>query len=481
MLQPTETPPEERNKQMPHKNLKSFAFSSIACIAFGAAFPLAAHAESSNTEASASANSELQVTFEEFENEVVIHIRDAGGMLSKPDVVTSRRGYMMSFPNENVATSFHRMNAWRLGRLQTQQYGKRAVVRLEQRRYRPSPLEDNVKIIPVLGGMDIVVEENKVMPKLDPAPTAVADLPTVDAGATAPIASDAETPVVQNSPMEESANPAAAATIAALQRKLGGDVPVDPTQIPIAAARNAAADAATADAPVGTDELATAPEIAVEGTPLFAESTAPEPAAASASPFATGGEASEINRFGLVMMIPTILGLGLLMLWNKKRQTVGAATGRMEVMSKIALGPKQQVIQVKVGGRELLLGVTEHQVGLISDVTASMGASATTAEHLLAGQSIPGLQGPSAAHSDRWTASQGADSPAEAAATSTGDSKVDAFKARLNAALTREMGNNDSGERGEQAQAQQVDDLRRVLSGASDRKDPAWAGTDIQA
>jgi flagellar protein FliO/FliZ len=476
---------------MLHNRLKTITFSSIACIALGAAFPIVAHAESSNTEASASANSELQVTFEEFENEVVIHIRDAGGVLSKPDVVTSRRGYMMSFPNENVATSFHRMNAWRLGRLQTQQYGKRAVVRLEQRRYRPSPLEDNVKIIPVLGGMDIVVEENKVMPKLDPAPTALADLPTVDTNATATTTPNAEAPVVQNSPMEESATPAAAATIAALQRKLGGDVAVDPTQIPSAAALDAAAttatandsdgNAPTADAAPGTEELASAPEIALEGTPLFAENTAPEAAAASASPFATGSKPSEINRFGLVMMIPTILGLGFLMLWNKKRQTVAAATGRMEVMSKIALGPKQQVIQVKVGGRELLLGVTEHQVGLISDVTASMGASATTAEHLLAGQSIPGLQGGSAAHSDRWTASQGADSPAAGPATSTGDSKIDAFKARLNAALTREMGNNDSGERGEQAQAQQVDDLRRVLSGASDRKDPAWAGTDIQA
>ena len=475
---------------MLHKALKSIVFSSIVFLAVGAGLPSLAQAETSDGNAATPANSELEVTFEEFENEVVVHIRDASGALSKPDVVTSRRGYMLSFPGETVDTSFHRMNAWRLGRLQTQQYGTRAVVRLEQRRYRPSPIEDNVKIIRVLGGMDIVIEENKVMPKLEPEATSLADLPTVDAAAPTTAAPDPDAPVVQNSPMDETATPAAAPTIAALQRKLGGEVPVDPGQIPTGAILDAtAAPLAANDAPgadadeaqATDDDPATAPEQASSGTPLFAENTAPQAAAASASPFASGSEPSQLNRFGLVMMVPTILGLALLMLWNKKRQTVAAATGRMEVMSKIALGPKQQVIQVKVGGRELLLGVTEHQVGLISDVTTSMGASAATAAHLLAGQSIPGITDPVAAQSDRWASAQGPERPAEGSAATAGDSKIDAFKARLNAALTREMGDNDSGERGEQAQAQQVDDLRRVLSGATDRKDPAWASTDIQA
>ena len=237
---------------MLHKAMKSIVFSSIVFFAVGAGLPSLAQAETSDGNAATPANSELEVTFEEFENEVVVHIRDASGALSKPDVVTSRRGYMLSFPGETVDTSFHRMNAWRLGRLQTQQYGTRAVVRLEQRRYRPSPIEDNVKIIRVLGGMDIVIEENKVMPKLEPEATSLADLPTVDAAAptTAAPDADADAPVVQNSPMDETATPAAAATIAALQRKLGGEVPVDPGQIPTGAILDAtAAPLAANDAP----------------------------------------------------------------------------------------------------------------------------------------------------------------------------------------------------------------------------------------
>ncbi|MGB1700291.1 MAG: FliO/MopB family protein, partial [Nannocystaceae bacterium] len=407
---------------------------------------------------------------------------------NKPDIVTSRRGYMLSFPNEKVATSFHRMNAWRLGRVQTQQYGKRAVVRLEQRRYRPSPIEDNVKIIRVLGGMDIVVEENKVMPKLEPEPSSLAKLPTVDSQPANAAAPAPEMPVVQTSPMAEPATPAAAATIAALQRKLGGEIPVDGDQLPPAAALQ---DAPSADGPAESapmvaqaspaSDSATA-EPAPTGTPLFAETEEPEAAAASAAPFSSGSQPSDLNRFGLVMMVPTILGLGLLMLWNKKRQTVATATSRMEVMSKIALGPKQQVIQVKVGGRELLLGVTEHQVGLISDVTASMGASAAAAEQLLAGQGIPGITPPAAASASNWDAPSAPETAAAGTSPLGSDSKIDAFKARLNAALSREMGANDSGERGEQARAQQVDDLRRVLSGAAhDRKEPAWATTDVQA
>lgn len=475
---------------MLHKNLKSIAFSSFALFACSAALPSNVRAESPEADATARANSELEVTFEEFENEVVIHIRDAGGVLSKPDVVTSRRGYMLSFPNEKVDTSFHRMNAWRLGRLQTQQYGKRAVVRLEQRRYRPSPLEDNVKIVRVLGGMDIVVEENKVMPKLEREPTSLADLPTIetaqatDAVSDAP-ASDAPIPVIQNSPMEDTATPEAAATIEALQRKLGGEVPVDPSQIPAATAlgepRAPVVNNPVAEPNPDTTQVAVvdaSPTETTPGTPLFADNTEPEAAAASASPFASGSEPSELNRFGLVMMVPTILGLALLMLWNKKRQTVAEATSRMEVMSKISLGPKQQVIQVRVGGRELLLGVTEHQVGLISDVTASMDASASTAEHLLAGQSIPGI---TPAQPGQQTTPGGPQSGAASSVIAGGDSKLDAFKARLNAALTREMGDNDSGERGEQANSQQVDDLRRVLSGATERNEPAWASTDVQA
>ncbi|PPK94526.1 flagellar protein FliO/FliZ [Kineococcus xinjiangensis] len=69
------------------------------------------------------------------------------------------------------------------------------------------------------------------------------------------------------------------------------------------------------------------------------------------------------------MSVSLIAVLGLVWLitrWLRRSRAV--AGGEVSVISRTAIGHKAGVAVVKVGGRALVVGVTEHQVSLLSEV-----------------------------------------------------------------------------------------------------------------
>ena len=80
--------------------------------------------------------------------------------------------------------------------------------------------------------------------------------------------------------------------------------------------------------------------------------------------------------------------LGLLWLvarWLRRSRTAGAAATGVEVLSRVGVGAKAGVAVVRVGGRALVVGVTEQQVTLLTEAPAE--------ELLPAAQDAPGTAG----------------------------------------------------------------------------------------
>jgi flagellar biogenesis protein FliO len=53
---------------------------------------------------------------------------------------------------------------------------------------------------------------------------------------------------------------------------------------------------------------------------------------------------------------------------------------RLEVVDKVRVGRTSSVVTMRVGDRTLLLGVTEHQLTTLADVTDDLAAMESTAE-----------------------------------------------------------------------------------------------------
>ena len=72
-------------------------------------------------------------------------------------------------------------------------------------------------------------------------------------------------------------------------------------------------------------------------------------------------------------LLSTIAVLGVIFAFAyflKRSRFVQRGAGPIVLENQIALGPKERVVQVKVGERHLLLGVTSNSVNLICDLTA---------------------------------------------------------------------------------------------------------------
>lgn len=427
----------------------------------------------------------LQVTVEERDDQAIVRVRDPEGTLVMPKIASSYAGYMLNFEGEFVERDAHKLETWRLGRVQMAQYGDRAVVRLVQNSKRRGSLENHVQVTEVDGGLDIVVMDR--LPPQNPAPVAA--------------------PTPEAAPTVEAAAPSTAETVAALQASLDpqapqvpvADAPVEPGEIADADA-DAASAASDADATAPNDSTwSLAPDAAEDAlaAPGLDEADAaqgPEDAAAGV-PFddALGdGDSSPPLGFAAWTLIPSILGLAGIGLWMRRRKhALGGAA--LDVVAKTSLGPKQQIVQVQIDGRELLLGVTEHQISLITELetTASVVASARTAPpgpvHAAARPpASPASAGPGPAHEF------GVPAPVRRSREATGPieaGRLDAFKARLQSALRREVAANgtDPSEAGASTAGApaNLDDLRRLLgrnasaAGHDGHADPAWAREDV--
>lgn len=141
-------------------------------------------------------------------------------------------------------------------------------------------------------------------------------------------------------------------------------------------------------APVASTAPAAAPVAPTAPAASAAAETAPAaPALTSGQKLGTGTiKSSSSNHQGelasgglnsadgiIKWLLSTIAVLGVIFAFAyflKRSRFVQRGAGTIVLENQIALGPKERVVQVKVGERHLLLGVTSNSVNLICDLTA---------------------------------------------------------------------------------------------------------------
>ena len=141
-------------------------------------------------------------------------------------------------------------------------------------------------------------------------------------------------------------------------------------------------------APVASTAPAAAPVAPTAPAASAAAETAPAaPALTSGQKLGTGTiKSNSTNRQGelasgglnsadgiIKWLLSTIAVLGVIFAFAyflKRSRFVQRGAGTIVLENQIALGPKERVVQVKVGERHLLLGVTSNSVNLICDLTA---------------------------------------------------------------------------------------------------------------
>ena len=169
---------------------------------------------------------------------------------------------------------------------------------------------------------------------------------------------------------------ASASATAGIAVKAPTPAPANTNQI----APNAAPVASTAPAAAPVAPTAPAASAAAETAPAA-------PALTSGQKLGTGTiKSNSTNRQGelasgglnsadgiIKWLLSTIAVLGVIFAFAyflKRSRFVQRGAGPIVLENQIALGPKERVVQVKVGERHLLLGVTSNSVNLICDLTA---------------------------------------------------------------------------------------------------------------
>jgi flagellar protein FliO/FliZ len=86
--------------------------------------------------------------------------------------------------------------------------------------------------------------------------------------------------------------------------------------------------------------------------------------------FGTGDLWSSVGRLGLTLV--AVLGLIWITMWLARRVLKGRIAGRGEsglrVRERLFLAPKKSIEIVSVGGRMLVLGVTENQISMLTEL-----------------------------------------------------------------------------------------------------------------
>lgn len=98
--------------------------------------------------------------------------------------------------------------------------------------------------------------------------------------------------------------------------------------------------------------------------PLFLPFTAlaAEPAAQAATPMAGSGIAGQLVQLLLGLLL--VIGLIFLLAWLMRRvQQIGPRGGQViKIVASQALGPRDRLVLVQVGGEQLLLGLTPGRI-----------------------------------------------------------------------------------------------------------------------
>jgi len=77
----------------------------------------------------------------------------------------------------------------------------------------------------------------------------------------------------------------------------------------------------------------------------------------------------------LALILVACGGMGCLLVWLR-HQKARAGHGLLEIKDRLRLGPRQQVIALRVGGQTLLLGATGERLVLLSEVQEALPESA---------------------------------------------------------------------------------------------------------
>lgn len=199
-------------------------------------------------------------------------------------------------------------------------------------------------------------------------------------------------------------------SLAELDRKLADEV----VAAPIVAAAPVAAppevdppfrDASLAPT-IAPDPLPAAPSEVTPEDELFpAANGAADPLAANAA--APGpGDARSPWPYVVLLGMAAFIGAGW---WLRKHKRLEPEHG-MEIVSRLSLAPRQQIVWLRAGGRQFLVGATDRGIAMLTE----LGTPATSA-------------------------ALGTSTPAPSAAVGEGEAKVAAFKARLQRALGDEL------------------------------------------
>ena len=153
--------------------------------------------------------------------------------------------------------------------------------------------------------------------------------------------------------------------------------------------QDVAADAATADASDATHEpaaqaaesLAAATPTSVDATGLVADIPATATTSQPATPANFGeptGAAGAVG--GTVLALLLVVGVILALAWLAKRMpgigAVGGGNPALKIVGSLALGPRERVVVVDVGGTQLLLSTGPHGTRALHTLEQPLPASA---------------------------------------------------------------------------------------------------------
>jgi flagellar biogenesis protein FliO len=153
------------------------------------------------------------------------------------------------------------------------------------------------------------------------------------------------------------------AALAKLAAPAPGDAPVplpatEPEPTTIAAATIEDQNPQASPEPKQTEDAKAAPR---DDAPKHAS-------AAIADSDAFGGATPPTGRTMGWIAIASLCAFAGLALWKAKKKRTTSQLEALRVVSRVALGPKQQIVWIVAGDRALLVGATEHGINLISDL-----------------------------------------------------------------------------------------------------------------
>jgi flagellar protein FliO/FliZ len=121
----------------------------------------------------------------------------------------------------------------------------------------------------------------------------------------------------------------------------------------------------------------------------FADGSTPFAAPAPVASFAAPSEGMPLVRVILALLLVLGAVFAAAKLSRRMGMAGGVTTARLEVLAQAQLGPRERAVLLRVGGREVLLGVATGNVRLLLDLHGSVIAQTAAAPETAAGPVVP--------------------------------------------------------------------------------------------